>query len=299
MRLLTVFTLLMAAGVVGYFIYIERPDEAPVVFDPQASYPIERVVKYSFLISNPGNRVLENTGFWAYAPVRQTEHQWVQDIRVNVPYTVQQDDAGNQRLRFSLETLPPFASKIVDITVRLRLSKQAVEQAEPGYVGDNLAAQRFVELSDPELRAQAEKLVAGSPAGTARNIFEWVKSAIKNTGFIDKDRGAKYALTTGKGDCSEHMYLNTGLNRINGIPARAVAGFVIEHDGVLKPSALHNWAQVQIEQTWQVVDSDLGQFAPDPSAYLAMRILDRQSPFYGDGSQQLFGGSSNVAVRMH
>ena len=299
MKALVALAVLLAIGMVGILLYHQQPAEDTTAFDPQASYPLERVVKYSFSVNNPSNRLLKQTGFWTYAPVRQTEHQWVQDIHANVPYTVQHDDVGNQRLQFTLDTLAPFASKIVDVTVQLRLSKDAVEQPNPQNKGNNLDAQRFIELSDPALQAQAGKLIAASPTDTARKTFDWVRSAVKNTGYIDKDRGAAYALATGTGDCSEHMYLNTALNRINGIPARGIAGFVIEHDGVLKPSALHNWSQVQLEQSWQVVDTDLGHFVPDPSTYLAMRILDSQSPFYGDGSQQLFGYPSDIAVRMN
>ena len=299
MKVIVLLAALLAIGMVGLLFYNQQPVEETAAFDPQASYPIERLVKYSFSVNNPTNRVLKQTGFWAYAPVRQTEHQWVQAIHTNVPYTLQHDDVGNQRLQFTLDTVPPFASKIIDVTVQLRLSKNAVEQPNSQDKGNNLDEQRFIELTDPALQAQARALTAASPQDTARKTFDWVRSAVKNTGYIDQDRGAKYALSAGMGDCSEHMYLNTALNRINGIPARGIAGFVIKHDGVLKPTELHNWSQVQLGQSWQVVDTDLGQFAPDPSDYLAMRILDSQSPFYGDGSQQLFGGASDIAVRMN
>jgi len=292
----TVVVLLVVAIGVALYAYLAE-ESAPPVTDPLTRYTIERTVKYGFVLQNDSNKVVEHLDFWAYAPVRQTEHQWVQAMQSNLVYRLDEDAVGNQRMHFAIDVLPPFATKHIDVTVKLRLANAAVER--PDQRGEVMGEQPFVELADPQLQRQAQLLRGATNAETARQTFEWVKSAVKNRGFVAKDRGARYALSSGQGDCSEHMYLTVALHRINGLPARGIAGFIVEDDGVLKASRLHNWSQVQVDDVWHVVDADNGLFSPDPSHYLAMRALDRQSKFLGDGSQQLFGRLRDVSVRMN
>ena len=48
-----------------------------------------------------------------------------------------------------------------------------------------------------------------------RPIFQWVSQNVKDDGYSAKDRGALYALTNRKGDCTEFMYLFVALCRLS------------------------------------------------------------------------------------
>lgn len=261
-------------------------------------YPIERTFKYSFTVNNPSSRALTDVEFWTYAPVSQTAHQWVESIHSNTEYSSETDVVGNHRVVFQIATLPPYSTKVVDLTVKMRFAGLPVKDVTPSSDVD-LEEQRFIEISDPLLKDKASELSAATPTETAKRIFDWVESGIKNEGYVDKDRGAKHALLTGVGDCSEHMYLAAALNRINGIPARGISGFATNRNDVLKPSQLHNWLQVELDGVWRNLDTDRGLFDPETGSYLAIRVLDKRSKFFGDGSQRLYGSGDHFIVEMN
>lgn len=261
------------------------------------SYPVQRTVKYSFQVRNPGAEFIADAGFWAYAPVKQTAHQAVIGIRSNVGMVLEDDGLGNQRMLLEVGAIPPFGSRSVDVTVDLRLSPEGVMGI--AAEGEHLTAQAYIETDDPRLIKAARQLDKGDSGKTAQAIFHWVKNRVQNRGYIEKDRGALFALTSGEGDCSEHMYLYTALSRINGIPTRGMAGFVLRESGFIKASRQHNWAESRLDGNWVVVDTDNAAYAPAATEYLAMRIIDKTSRFYGDGSQQLFGGIDKLDVTMN
>ena len=56
--------------------------------------------------------------------------------------------------------------------------------------------------------------------------------------------GALYAFKERRGDCTEYMSLATAVFRVNNVPARAVAGFVVEEgSAVLSSGDYHNWTE--------------------------------------------------------
>jgi transglutaminase-like putative cysteine protease len=281
---------------VAWFLVLESGREA----EPSNlanSYPLQRTIKYSFVLRNPSQRTVEHATFWAYAPVQQTAHQYVTAIAASHPFHLEKDRVGNQRLQFDVGTLPPFSSRLVDVQVDLRLSKQPIRTALS--TERLLSAQTYIELNAPELQRIAKSLDKHEPDKTARATYDWVRDKIKNKGYVAKDRGALYAIRHGEGDCSEQMYLYTALARLNGLPTVGVAGYPMKESSILHAVQLHNWAEVSLDGDWMLVDPDRNVLASNSTDYLAIHLLAGDSKFQGDGSQQMFGSDDGLLIAMN
>jgi transglutaminase-like putative cysteine protease len=245
----------------------------PAPTTPPLRYDITRTISYSFTLKNTTNRVLEQVEFWTYAPVRQTSsQQCCVHLDVSQPYRLEQDSWGNQLLHFQLTDWPPYSSRIIRIKAELRLADNANPLPE-SRLAAFLGPERFIESDAPPLRTLAAQLADQQPAITARNIYEWVASHIRYAGYLREDRGALYAFQKQQGDCTEYMDLFIALARANGIPARAVGGYVYDQDAVLKPNDYHNWAEFYVDGAWRLADPQKRRFGERPSRYLAMRLI--------------------------
>src|SRR5512143_2902328 len=97
-------------------------------------------------------------------------------------------------------------------------------------------------------------LKAATPFETAGKIFHWVAENLHYAGCLPKNRGALYALKNRQGDCSEFAYLFAACCRANGIPARALGGYVCTEDRILNPADYHNRAEFHVNGVWQIAD---------------------------------------------
>ncbi|MEK8020427.1 MAG: transglutaminase-like domain-containing protein, partial [Candidatus Parabeggiatoa sp.] len=122
-----------------------------------------------------------------------------------------------------------------------------------------------------------KRLKKKADLSTSRQIFNWVAGHIQYAGYIRENRGALYALTEKRGDCTEYMYLFTALARVNEIPARGIGGYISSEDGLLKSDEYHNWAEFYLEGKWTLADPQNKVFMDKQSNYIAMRIISEQS----------------------
>jgi len=185
------------------------------------------------------------------------------------------DELGNQVLHFTVNDFPPYATKIIQIKARVLLSDKPV----PATVKDikpYLKAEKYIESDDPNIFNTAKKLDASGHLKTAENIFRWVAGNVQYTGYIKKGRGALYALSHKKGDCTEFMYLFTALCRAVKIPARCIGGYIKKESSILKPGDYHNWAQFYEDGTWRISDPQNKVFMKENSNYIAMRIIEQK-----------------------
>ncbi len=240
----------------------------PVV--PAPIIEIPRILRYSFTLKNTGNRVLKKANFWAHAPVKETGTQKVVHIDASHPFEVLTDQLGNQILHFEFVNIPPYASKMVNVTTKLMLTKEVKPMAE-NNLQRFLGEEPFVEISHKSLQKTASRLT------TSRQIFNWVARHIKYAGYIRENRGALYALREKSGDCTEYMYLFTALARIKGIPTRGIGGYVYGDDAILKPKDYHNWAEFYQDGKWHLADPQNKVFMDQQSDYIAMRIIYEES----------------------
>ncbi|MCW8965100.1 MAG: hypothetical protein OQK82_00220, partial [Candidatus Pacearchaeota archaeon] len=72
------------------------------------AYKVERVLKYSFTISNPTNNVVNKSHLWVYLPVKITSTQEFVSVDASHEYRIVDDNLGNQRLFFDLTEFAPY-----------------------------------------------------------------------------------------------------------------------------------------------------------------------------------------------
>jgi len=284
--------LICLAVTIVYFQY-PSPSEKPLLYD------LNRSVKYSFTLKNKSNTVKRNVSFYVYAPVATTSSQITTSIQSSLPYMLVKDELGNQLMHFDIEMLPPFATKVVNISAKLNMAKLPNYEKlteKDAYI----KPESNIESDNEKILAVAEQLKSGTDIETAEQLLNWVHANIKYSGYIEDDRGALYALNNRKGDCTEYMYLYTALARASGIPSRGVAGYVYGEDAVFKPNDFHNWSEIYIDGRWRVVDPQNGKFLDNDSHYIAMRILSDSVtlPKQMNNSQQFSVANSDIVVRM-
>ncbi len=94
----------------------------------------------------------------------------------------------------------------------------------------------FIHVSDPNIQGNASQICGteNNPVEKARKIYEWVSKNIyyemQTGGGGTAERGASWALTNKKGDCSEYSDLMVAMLRAEGVPARKVVGIAMLQD---------------------------------------------------------------------
>ncbi len=279
--------ILLVAGLLVWYYFLRGP--APAVYD------IPRTVRYSLTLRNPTNFLVEDAGFWAFAPVQQTAFQRVVNIEATMPYTLETDDFGNQRLLFVAD-IPPYGTKEVSIDVQLELASEAnrIESGDGSYF---LSAEDKIESDADAIVALASNLRRDSESATADSIFNWVSTSLKYSGYVRDDRGALYALNERRGDCTEYSYLYTALARSAGLASRPIGGFVTAENAVLRARDFHNWSELYLDGKWRVVDAQNKRNRVDEHHYVALRVLGAA----GEGltsTHQTVGADPGLEIRM-
>lgn len=267
-RTLACLTILTLAGCAAA--PTSRPN-APSAMQ-EGPYVIPKQIRYSFTLRNSGGNLLEKPQFWTYLPVPQTAHQKVKEISANYPYSVGSDSLGNSTIHFDLKPIPPYGTTIVSVTVDLLMSGLAVAAAADNYSRFR-TSEPYIESGDELIVALAKELKTNSPAETVQNDYQWVAKNIKSEYYVAEDRGARYALDTRTGDCTEISYLLTALYRAQQIAARPVGGYVFDGNGVMKPMDYHNWTEFYWNGAWQIADAQKGHFVDKQTEFVAMRVI--------------------------
>lgn len=232
-----------------------------------------RQIRYGFTVQNNTNQPVAGASLRAYAPVQKTSTQQCDTIKASHPYERTTDCLGNQVLHFSLPDIPPFGSEIITIKADLKISHDPSPTALTDTAAMFLKSEPHVESKNAVLAGHAASLEKDTPLDTAKSIFRWVAGHIEDIGYQRHARGARYAFTNGKGDCTEYMDLFAALCRAANIPCMRVGGYVSSKNTVLGPSGYHNWAQFYIDGQWYVADPQKGMFMENDSDYIAMRII--------------------------
>ncbi|ATG92569.1 transglutaminase-like domain-containing protein [Methylomonas koyamae] len=279
-RLLAAFAALVLSGAAWY--------GWQLVTAPQ--YDSSKTVSYSFVLRNASNRVLEHAEFRTYLPVRQTAAQaCCERVEVSQPYTLESDDLGNQVLRFGFDRMPPYGVKLIRVTAQLRMNSQPNRFWR--FLPDRyLQPEPLIESDHPAVQAAAANLLAGEPAQTLRGIYDWVVNNVRDIGYVRDERGALYALQQRQGDCTENAYLFTALARANSVPARAVAGYVLDDNGLLRAAAYHEWAEFDDGGIWRIADPQKRNYDSRYSSYVGMRLVDNRPDATFKFSRYQFNG---------
>lgn len=151
-----------------------------------------------------------------------------------------------------------------------------------------LASNKYLDLSDPELRAKAEELKRGSPHAveTARRVYAFVSGGFKYKLGASLFNDSRTALRDMRGDCSEAAVLTAALLRAAGIPSRVVMGYATLGKGVFIG---HAWTEAWIGGEWVGVDAALREF-PAGAERVALLHLS--------GARDMQTDAANLMMRM-
>lgn len=241
-----------------------------------------RRLRWSLTLENPQATRLSGVKLWTYVPTEITSVQAVRSLNVSETFQRLSDSAGNRLIQITFSEIPPFANRAVsfDVLLELTLAESPLVLIAPDRW---LNPEPYVESDDFEISSLAMQLKRESKSQTVREIYDWVRQNIKYAGYIAEDLGARYAMRARKGDCSEYAYLVAALSRAAGIPARAVGGYVVDRDEVLRPTEYHNWAEVYYDGTWHCVDAQKQCYRSSGGRYVVFEIISSatQSPMNG------------------
>lgn len=264
---------------------------------PPHDVPIARILRYRFVVTNPSDRLIDEAWLWTYAPLDVPGTQRIKAIETSHPYRVRRDAVGNQQLHFVLIRLPPYQSRVVSVQVTLELA-DSTSQSSPAPIERDLRPEADIESDDARIVALAKRLMDDDPMITVRTIYDWIVKNVERAGYLGSSRGAAYALAQRRGDCTELTYLFTALSRASGLPARALAGYMLDDDGLLQPRDYHNWAEVHVDSRWQIVDPQRRTFMAPSTQYIAIKRLGADPGGSRSDRQGFVQASDNVRVRM-
>jgi transglutaminase-like putative cysteine protease len=169
---------------------------------------------------------------------------------------------------------------IVDGTIDIRdartLQAGPADPRAPGF----LAPEPLIESDAPEIRAEAERAVAGATGTRARaeRLTRHVNALLDKKPTVGLP-SAREVLRTQVGDCNEHTALYVAMARSLGIPSRIAVGLVHAHGAFY----YHAWPEVYVDEgggrgLWLPVDPTLNEFPADATHLrLARGGLDRQT----------------------
>ena len=161
------------------------------------------------------------------------------------------------------------------------------QSLEPGPLDEDvreyLRPEPLIESDAPEIRAEAEKAIAGAVDTRARaeKLTRYVNALLDKKPTISLP-SAREVLRTKVGDCNEHTALYVAMARSIGIPARIAVGLTYVR-GISGAFYYHAWPEVYIDEgedrgLWLPVDPTLNEFPADATHLrLARGGLDKQA----------------------
>ncbi|WP_067583436.1 transglutaminase-like domain-containing protein [Endozoicomonas ascidiicola] len=269
---ITAFIVFAVVAAAGYFLLEPSSIEGETVYSQPKS------LRYTFEIRNDSEQPYQGGSVWVYAPAEQTSFQKVKEIRVSgADYQLEKDALGNQTLELKVGPMAPGGRKTVTVSTLLHMAS-ALQPVELQDYTRYLKAEPFIEIDKPEL-ATFSLTFAGMPLDEkAAAIKTTVGNHITYAGYVRENLGALYALREKRGDCTEYMSLSVAALRLNDIPARAVAGFVVPgQSAVLSSDDYHNWTEFYNGTGWQVLDAQNQKLAEQQDHYVVFRILSGQT----------------------
>ena len=178
------------------------------------------------------------------------------------------------------DDLQGVGQKVEGELIELTDPRQLTAAAHPADLDRYLRAEPFIESEAPEIRAEAERMVAGVTGvrERAERLTREVNSLVEKKPTVSLP-SALEVLRTKVGDCNEHTVLFVALARSIGIPSRISVGLVYVHGAFY----YHAWPEVYVDEgngrgLWLPVDPTLNQFPSDATHLrLARGGLEQQA----------------------
>ena len=267
----------------------------------EASYPIKKHLRYGFTLRNTSDQFIKHSTFQAFAPVKQTSSQINDALESSHPYTITEDQFGNQVMSFSIDAMPPYGTKVITITAAMSFSQspnQFQVDAETYLANSDLLNIDHPAIVDTAVATANQASVAGNDIGKA--VYQWVSTHIRYSGFDPEDKGALYAVQSKSGDCTEFSQLTTALLRQQNVPARTVGGFVTSKtQQVLRASDYHNWSEYRDANSWILSDAQKKVHNQAYEQYIAFRIIEKEEGNPMSNSHRFLAFDQRLAVSMN
>jgi transglutaminase-like putative cysteine protease len=169
-------------------------------------------------------------------------------------------------------------------TIEVRDPRDLRPGPQPSDLGAFLRPEPLLESDAPEIRAEAEKAIAGAapPRLRAERLVRHVHAILEKKPTVSLP-SALEVLKTRIGDCNEHTALYVAMARSLGLPSRIAVGLVYLRGAFY----YHAWPEVWVEESrgrglWLPVDPTLNQFPADAThVRLARGGLERQAAIMG------------------
>lgn len=268
------FSRLQSAGFIGLSVvalcilfYLFYPD-------PESQYSTtSKTLRFNYTLSNTSGEFIPHADFSIKIPMSIDAIQHVESINSSHKNKLVQEGGGEQSVHFPIDNISPYASKIIDLTLVVDISDQP--KYERINAADYLAAEKYIELDSPAIKALAAQLKGASPEETARNIYEWLVNNVTPSSYTADSKGAQYLIEKKSGDCTELMYAFVALARANGIPARGINGFWIPSEStIINAADYHDWAEFYDGERWVLVDASKRVFDGINDSYIYLNILN-------------------------
>ncbi len=151
--------------------------------------------------------------------------------------------------------------------------------AEPSRGPDDVEETRFLDFSEPEMRALKEKFKGSRDVIGDVEKFVYSRISTKKMGIPILP--ASDILKNMAGDCTEHAVLSAAILRSMGIPARAVTGMLLSREfGIYKNVFIyHMWVEAFSNGKWILVDATRpGEKCPNRYIAFAYHHLKTEMP---------------------
>ncbi|MFP4474358.1 MAG: transglutaminase-like domain-containing protein [Desulfatibacillaceae bacterium] len=256
-----------------------------------------RHVRWAYTVRNLEDVTAERLDLWFHAPA-DLPRQRLLRLSLSHAGAMARDSAGNRIVHVDLGPMAPRETKVVRVLATVGMAGGAISSERPEDFW--LEPAPLAEADNPDVMKNAARLKAKTPYETARRIFHFAADEVPRGAFDPTDRGALYALKNRGGDCTEAALLFTALCRAAGVPARALTGYVVDRDRVLKTSDLHNWAQFFDQGRWRLADPYYGIFDDAYENHLATEIMTGRgtTPLGGYHNYRYDGHGLDFAVTM-
>lgn len=288
--------------------------QAHAATDRSAAEGTERRLRFEIQLHNPLGTPVPSQPLWFCGPLSRSGTQTLLSMSSSQPFQRRDEWGDHTLLHWQTPALPPHGVRAFTLDVLLRLSDPGAPMAAtvvPGQSpspdiapGSFLRPERFMESDEPAIVALAHTLRRPTSRATVRAIYDWVRSQLSYAGYVADDLGAAQALHTLRGDCTEYAYLVVALCRALGLPARALGGFVVDHDAAPRATEYHNWAEVHLDGAWRLVDAQREAMFDDPppphspSHHVAFRLIgDRPVGPLGQAHRFSTDGPAQVRLR--
>ncbi len=237
--------------------------------------PISKVLRFSYTLTNQSSDFIKSAEFISHIPAEIAGKQIIENIKASHDYQLIDHGGVHQSIKFDVKNLPPYGSRIVSVTFKLLMSStpQRDELDKDTY----LKHEKYIERNSDPVTSLAETL--GKQSDAVHAVYRWLGNNLRDAGYVAESKGARFAIEQGWGDCTEHMFAFVALARAMGIPARGVAGFVVEGDAeIADSSSYHNWAEFYDGEKWILVDTQKQVMDQDYQNYIAYRIIGGDLP---------------------